>query len=234
MSHGKPIELLLVLAWLVTGSVAHAELEYVIVTANRREESNQHVPVGIAAIGADDAQKMGVTDAQSLAALVPGLFFNRQANTSIPFLRGVGSPVGQSGDEPSVALYIDGVYTPAGSASMASFTSLDHIEVAKGPQGTLFGRNATGGVVQVFTRNPAERPELRVSAGYANYDTWSADLYASGPLTKQLLANVSAYWSNQSEGWGRNVTTGVPAFRGHEYGTRGKLLWNQPTTRARC
>jgi len=145
---------LMLLAWLVNGPVVHADLPDVIVTADRRDESNQKVPVGIAAIGADDAEKLGVADAQWLAGLVPGLLFNRQANASTPFLRGVGSPVGQSGAEPSVALYIDGVYVPAGSASMASFTSIDHMEVAKGPQGTLFGRNATGGVVEVFTPAP--------------------------------------------------------------------------------
>jgi iron complex outermembrane receptor protein len=208
-------------------SIGKGQLEEVIVTANRRLESNQRVPIGIAAISGDDAQRLGVTDAQSLAGLVPGLLFNRQANTSIPFLRGVGTPVGQSGDEPSVALYIDNVYVPAGAASMASFTSIDHMEVAKGPQGTLFGRNATGGVVQVFTRNPTDRPELEVSAGYGNYDTWSTDVYASGPLTQQLLANVSAYWSDQHEGWGRNVTTGVPTFASRAYGARMKLLWNE-------
>lgn len=171
--------------------IAEGRLEEVIVTANRRQESNQRVPIGIASINADGAVKVGVTDAQSLAGLVPGLLFNRQANTSIPFLRGVGTPVGQSGDEPSVALYVDGVYVPAGSASMANFTSIDHIEVAKGPQGTLFGRNATGGVVQVFTRNPTDQPQLDVSVGYGNYDSWSANTYVSGPLTEQLLANFS-------------------------------------------
>lgn len=214
---------------LTAGAVAHAEptrqLEEVLVTATRRAESNQRVPIGIAAFTAGDAEKIGVTDGQSLAPLVPGLLFNRQANTSIPFLRGVGTPVGQSGDEPSVALYIDDVYVPAGAASMASFTSIDHLEVAKGPQGTLFGRNATGGVVQVFTRNPSDKPELEVTAGYADYGTWSAKLYASGPLTQQLLANVSLYWSDQSEGWGRNVTTSTPAFKSGEYGTRLKFLW---------
>ena len=64
-------------------------------------------------------------------------------------------------------------------------------------------------------------------AGYGEFGTWSADVYASGALTKRLLANVSAYWSNQSEGWGRNVTTGVPTFRSREYGTRIKFLWNE-------
>ncbi len=207
-------------------SGAQRQLQEVTVTANRRRESNQRVPIGIAAVSADDVEKLGVTDAQSLAAVVPGLLFNRQANASIPFLRGVGNPVGESGDEPSVALYVDDVYVPAGSASLVNFSGIDHMEVEKGPQGTLFGRNATGGVVQVFTRSPTDRPELSVSGGYGNYDTWSANAYAGGPLTQHLLANLSLYWSNQSEGWGRNVTTGVPAFRSRDSGGRGKLLWN--------
>jgi iron complex outermembrane receptor protein len=235
------------MGWLVTGALAHAELpsatdnssesqtaalperqlQEVTVTANRREESNQRVPLGITAVSVDTSEKVGVTDAQSLSALVPGLLFNRQANASIPFLRGVGTPVGESGDEPSVALYIDDVYIPAGSASMANFANIDHIEVEKGPQGTLFGRNATGGVVQVFTRNPTDRPELKVTAGYGNYSTGSADIYASGPLADHLLANLAAYWSNQAEGWGRNVTTGAPAFKSRDYGARIKFLWNE-------
>jgi iron complex outermembrane receptor protein len=225
-------------ASVTTAAVAHGEppaavndsgarqLEEVIVTANRREESNQRVPIGIVAFSADDAEKIGVTDGQSLAGVVPGLLFNRQANTSIPFLRGVGTPVGQSGDEPSVALYIDEVYVPAASASMASFTSIERLEVAKGPQGTLFGRNATGGVVQVFTRNPSDKPEAKLSAGYGNYGSWSADVYASGPLSEQLLANVAAYWADQRDGWGRNVTTHTPTFTSREYGARTKFLWN--------
>ena len=202
------------------------QLEEVTVTANRREESNQRVPMGIAAISAATAEKLGVTDGQSLAELVPGLLFNRQTNVSVPFLRGVGTPFGAFGNEPSVALYVDDVYMPAGTASVANFADIDRIEVDKGPQGTLFGRNATGGVVQVFTQNPTATPELAVTADYGNYDTWSGDAYATGSLTRQLLANFSVYWSNQSEGWGRNVTTGVPAFRYRDYGARIKFLWN--------
>jgi len=206
-------------------AVGGEQLHEITVTANRREESNQHVPMSVTAVTSETAERVGITDAQSLAGLVPGLNFNRQANASVPFLRGVGAPVGQSGDEPSVALYIDDVYTPAGAASMGDFNSIEHIEVEKGPQGTLFGRNATGGVVQVFTRNPTAQPEFESRVGYGNYDTWLANTYASGPLSEHLLANVAAYWTNQSEGWGRNLTTGVPTFRFREYGGRIKLLW---------
>ena len=223
------------LAWLVGGAAARAELpptgstpesqsvatsvserqlQEVTVTANRRQESNQQVPAGITAITGDTAEKVGVTDAQSLAAVVPGLLFTRQGNASTPFLRGVGNPVGESGDESSVALYVDDVYIPSGSASLANFTSIHHIEVEKGPQGTLFGRNATGGVVQVFTRSPTDKPELEFTAGYGNYDTWSANMYASGPLAPQLLANVSVYWSNQSEGRGVEIPQPGPRLSG--------------------
>jgi iron complex outermembrane receptor protein len=210
-----------------SAAAGERQLWEVTVTANRREESSQRVPIEIASFTADAADKAGVEDLQSLAAYVPGLLFNRQANASIPFLRGVGNPVGESGDEPSVALYIDGVYIPSGSASFTSLTSIDRIEVEKGPQGTLFGRNATGGVVQVFTRTPSDKPELKITAGYGNYDTWSSDLYAGGRLTDGLLANVSVYWSDQADGWGRNITTGVPAFRFRDEGARIKFLWNE-------
>jgi len=201
-------------------------LQEITVNANRRAESNQYVPAAITAIPALTVDRLGIDDVTSLAALVPGLNFNRQANSSIPFLRGVGTPVGQSGDEPSVALYVDDVYLPAGSASIGNFNGIERIEVEKGPQGTLFGRNATGGVVQVFTRDPTPDPVLEVRAGLGNYDTLSADTYATGRLAEHLLANMSAYWSNQSGGWGRNVSTGLPTFKFRDYGGRVKLLWS--------
>ena len=210
---------------LEPAAASGAQLAEVIVTADRREESNQRVPLAISVVTAEAAQRLGITDAQSLADLVPGLIFDRQADASIPYLRGVGTPVGQAGDEPSVALYVDDVYMPSGSASIANFNSIDRIEVEKGPQGTLFGRNATGGVVQVYTRNPSPDPKIEVRLGYGNYDTGSGDIYASGPLTEELLANVAAYWSDQAEGWGRNATTGVPTFKSRDYGGRAKFLW---------
>jgi len=200
-------------------------LEEIVVTANRRNENLQVVPIAIEAVSADSATQMGITDASSLAAAVPGLEFNRQSNASIPFLRGVGNPTGESGDEPSVAMYVDDVYMPAGSASLSNFSSIENIEVEKGPQGTLFGRNATGGVIQVHTRDPSSKPVFEASVGYGNYDTSSASLYASGALTSTLSANISVYQSSQNKGWGKNLTTGNDAYTGWDNGGRIKLLW---------
>jgi iron complex outermembrane recepter protein len=87
-------------------------LQEIVVTANRREQNLQNVPIAISAVTAQTASEMGITDAQSLAGAIPGLNFNRQANSSIPFLRGIGSPVGESGDEPSVAAF-NTQYSPA-------------------------------------------------------------------------------------------------------------------------
>jgi iron complex outermembrane recepter protein len=197
----------------------------VVVTANRTEETLQSVPMDVSVLSGQQANAMGVTDAQSLAASVPGLLFNRQANTAIPFIRGVGSPVGEAGDEPSVAFYVDDVYEPAAAASLANFSSLDRIEVDKGPQGTVFGRNATGGVVQVLTRNPTPEPSVDLSLGLANYDTQSASVYATGQLLNTLTGNVAVNAAQQTDGWGHNAVSGEQTYTGWNYGGRAKLLW---------
>jgi iron complex outermembrane recepter protein len=205
------------------------QLPTVTVTANGQVENEQSVPMAVSVVSAAAATASGITDPQSLAQSVPGLLFNRSANVSSPFLRGVGSPVVEAGDEPPVALYVDDVYMPSAAGELASFSSLDHIEVEKGPQGTLFGRNATGGIVQIYTRDPSNTPAAEVTAGYANYDTKSGSIYATGPLTDTLSANLALDGSQQSDGWGRDDLTGAEAFTGWEYGGRAKLLWT-PTT----
>jgi len=161
-------------------------VEEIVVTAQKRSENLQSVPIAISAVTAERAAKLGVTDGQSLISLVPGLNFQRQSNSSIPYIRGIGTSVGQTGNEPSVAFYVDDVYIPAGSASILNFNSIDRIEVLKGPQGTLFGRNATGGVVSIYTKNPTHDLHMDVSAGYANYNTFSGSAYISGGLTDTL------------------------------------------------
>ncbi len=208
------------------------QLQEIVVTANRREENQQSVPIAITAITADTAAKIGITDAMALGEAVPGLVFNRQSNGSIPFIRGVGNPNSTPGDEPSVAMYVDEVYIPLAGSGISNYNSITSIEVEKGPQGTLFGRNATGGVVQVYTKNPGAVPEFQASVGYANYDTPSGSLYASGALTDTLSANAAIYGSRQYDGWGHDLTTGQPTFgREYDFGGRVKLLWT-PNDRA--
>jgi iron complex outermembrane recepter protein len=202
------------------------QLSEITVTANRRAENQQQVPIAVTAITADTAEKVGIVNALALGEAVPGAVFNRQSNGTIPFIRGVGNPNSTPGDEPSVAMYVDDVYIPLSSSGISNYNTITAIEVEKGPQGTLFGRNATGGVVQVFTKNPSDTPEFQATESYANYDTPSGSLYAGGPLVSDLLsANVAVYGSRQYHGWGHNLTTDQPTIADeYDFGGRVKLL----------
>jgi iron complex outermembrane recepter protein len=202
------------------------QLTEIIVTANRREENQQTVPIAITAFQGDAVTKIGITDAMVLGESIPNVVFNRQSNGSIPFIRGVGNPNSTPGDEPSVATYVDDVYMPLAGSGISNYNSIERMEVEKGPQGTLFGRNATGGVIQIYTRDPSSTPEFEATEGYANYHTVSGSLYASGPLVDTVTANAAAYGSHQYKGWGLDLTTGAPTF-GDEYdfGGRVKVLW---------
>lgn len=209
----------------VSAPVMAQQLEEIIVTANKREESMQDVPIAISAITADMAGKLGVVDAQNLAMVVPGLRLDRQTNGIIPFLRGVGSPSTQLGNEPSVAMFVDGVYYNNSNVMLAQYNNIQSIEVLKGPQGTLFGRNATGGVIHVKTKDPTPEPQLDLKLGYASYDTISGAIYASGGLSETVSANIAIYSEDQRDGWGDNFTTGNETYLQEAKGARAKLLW---------
>ncbi|MET0660886.1 MAG: TonB-dependent receptor, partial [Steroidobacteraceae bacterium] len=201
-------------------------LEEVVVTANRRVENVQQVPIAVASFSAESALAHGITDMQSLANAVPGVRVDRATATALPFIRGVGSPVGQVSAEPPIAFYVDDVYIPAAGAALSNFNSVDSLEIAKGPQGTLFGRNATGGVIQVFTKNPTPEPAFDAKVGYGNYDTKTGSIYATGGLSENLSANIAAYGGDQGSGWGDNPTTGNDSFETNKYyGGRVKLMW---------
>lgn len=197
----------------------------VTVTANRREENIQDVPIAVTAVSADNAALLGVGQTDQLVQLVPSLALNRSSQGLVPFIRGVGTNSSTIGNEPSVAMYIDDVYIPSGSGSVFNFNNIDAIEVLRGPQGTLFGRNATGGVVHIRTRRPSFTPDLRATATYANYDTISGQLYASTGLSDNIAASIAAYGMDQGEGWGRNILNGREVYFAESYGIRGRILF---------
>jgi iron complex outermembrane receptor protein len=188
------------------------------------------VPVAVSAVTAADALKRGLTGTESLTAAVPGLVINSPANVGNPFLRGVGTNLADPSSEQSVALYVDGVYIASPLSNLFSFNNIDHVEVEKGPQGTLFGRNATGGVIQIITKDPSYTPSGVLSAGYGDYDDSSAAGYLTTGLTDKLAADVAFLYENQGEGYGRNLTTGAKTFQEaiDDYAIRSKVLY-RPT-----
>jgi len=197
----------------------------IIVTAQRREQRLQDVPISISAIGASSLASAGVTGTTQLQVAAPSLQVSTQIGSATLFLRGIGFSSGDLATESSVAIYVDGVYQPTTFANIFEFNGLERIEVLKGPQGTLFGRNATGGVVQVITKAPTSKPEMNFEVGYANYQTVRASAYVSGGLTENLAANIAIQYQNQNNGWGRNVFLGKKDYYTRNFNARGKLLF---------
>jgi iron complex outermembrane recepter protein len=199
-------------------------LETIIVTATRRAVNLQQVPVTVEALPASSLATFNVTSALDLPNLVPGLSVIPAGGNNL-YLRGIGS-ASTGYNESQVAVYIDGVYLPNAAMSIYSFNNIDQIEVLKGPQGTLYGRNTTGGLIAVTTRDPDLAQEhLDASVGYGNYQTWTADFYGSTPINSTMAANVAIYSSRQNEGWGRNIFTGHDDQLGRETGIESKLMW---------
>ncbi|HEX8484537.1 TonB-dependent receptor [Sphingomonas sp.] len=202
-------------------------LQDIIVTAQRRSENLQEVPVSVVAITAEDALVRGVTGTLALTATVPGLVINNPASVGNPYLRGVGSNLFDPSAEQGVALYVDGVYIASPQANLFSFNNIEQIEVLRGPQGTLFGRNATGGVIQITTRKPSSTPSADLSVGYGNYDAVTVGGYVTGGLAENLAVDLAGLYENQGEGFGRNLTLNRDQYhlaRGN-YSLRSKMLW---------
>jgi iron complex outermembrane receptor protein len=212
------------------GESSEVTIQEVIVTAERREENLQTVPIAITAVSNEELQGQGITNTQGLSQAVPGLVFSQSFAGATPFLRGVGTTSALIGEEPSVAVYIDDVYIASPMGDIFSFNNISGIDVLKGPQGTLFGRNASGGVIQINTLDPQQTPAARVSVGYGNFQTWSGSAYATSGVTDNLSADLAIQGTDQSQGWGRDLTTGQEAFTSHDISARTKWLWHPSDT----
>lgn len=201
------------------------QLDGIVVTAQRRGQSLQDVPIAVTAITSEDLAAQGLTTSTSLEAAVPSLTMPQSGTVATPFLRGIGSQSANPNDEPSVATYIDGIYVASPLGNMYSFNNIERIEVLKGPQGTLFGRNATGGVIQLVTRDPEHDFWGTAEVGYGNYDTSMGSAYITGGITENLAADLSVFYRNQSEGFGINIETGNETHKERQSSLRSKWLY---------
>ncbi len=205
-------------------SADNSDANEIIVTANRRAENIQDVPITITAVSGETLKDAGVKSLQDLTTLVSGYVGPGDIAFQSPHLRGVGSQVSSPGLENSVALYVDGVYIGATSPALLKLNNVAQVEVLKGPQGTLFGRNTTGGLVHVQTRNPSQDFEASLEGGYANYDTISGAAYLNAPLGSKSAFNVAVQGSGAGKGWGTNLATGGPTYKlKSEWAGRSKL-----------
>lgn len=198
-------------------------IETVVVTSQKRSEDLQRVPIAVKAVSAEQLEQFRIQDATDLAQAVPGLTIYTSGGNTYSYIRGIGTTTA-TGQESPVSVFIDGVYYQHPSISNALLNNLERVEVIKGPQGTLFGRNAVGGVISYVSKDPTQERHVDVSAGYANYDTMSGDLYASGGITENLAADIALAVEDQSDGWGTNLYTGKDLHTSSLYSGRTKWV----------
>jgi iron complex outermembrane receptor protein len=211
----------------VSTSAAFAEgtIEQVLVTAQRREENLQSVPISVAAFSQEALQSSGVTGTGGLSQLVPSVQMVTSGPSTNFYVRGVGNSSSGTGEEGTNAFYVDGVFIADLKQTAMKFNNIERVEVLKGPQGTLFGRNSSGGLVNVITHEPGQNVEAKVNVGFANYETYTSQAYLAGPLTDTLSADIALTTTDQHEGWGKDEVTGKDARLGWDWGVRSKWVW---------
>ncbi|GGD80300.1 TonB-dependent receptor [Croceicoccus mobilis] len=219
-------------------------LAEIVVTAQKRAQNVQETPLSVTAISGETLAVQGVTEVADLNRVDPALQIGKATGTVTTFIRGVGNPVTTAGNEASVPVYIDDVYFIRASFAYFDLSSVERVEVLKGPQGTLFGRNASGGVINIVTKDPdTSSPEMKATLGYGNYQTMDASLYANMPIGDRVAANIALSYNDQGEGWGRNKKLvdpldtslgyqdgGEDYWKGRHFSARGKLLFDLTDT----
>jgi iron complex outermembrane receptor protein len=181
-------------------------LEEIIVTANKREESIDKVGLTIQALGGDEIRQQQINSPLDLAAAVPGLSYSQtEANTPVYTLRGIGFYDTSFAAFPAVTVYMDQAPLPLPVETTNSLFDLERVEVLKGPQGTVFGNNATGGAINYIAAKPTEEDHAGLTVGYGRFQTFEADGFASGPVTPDFLVRLAVH-AVDGDGWQISAT----------------------------
>jgi iron complex outermembrane receptor protein len=203
----------------------------IIVTAQRRSERLQDVPLSITAISPEAALQLGVTNIRDVKLLTPNVDFSEGVGTIQLYIRGIGSPYASPGLESPVAIYLDGAYLERtyGMNSLLDLVDPGTIEVLRGAQGTLYGRNATGGVVRINSALPTREFEGRVAAEYGRFDRKQLDGMLNIPVSDTLSVRFAGRYKDE-DGYITNVATGRKLFGGHGYTARAIIRWEPSST----
>jgi len=181
-------------AALPSSGTSEGDLAEIVVTAEKRAEKLHEVPISITVVTSQDLVKAGVTTNLDLTQLVPGLKMDRIAGFTNPAIRGVTTSIDEPGADPNVATYIDGIYQSNPAAGTFDLPDVQRIDVAKGPQGTLFGRNATGGAIQIFTLDPSDEFTGHLGVSYARFHDQTVKAYLAGPIIEgKVFASISGF-----------------------------------------
>lgn len=208
------------------------QIEEIIVTAQKRAQSLQEVPVAVSAFSGKALQDHHVSDVTDLNQLAPSLQVKTDDNAANPkiFIRGVGLNDFNPNTASAVGLYTDGVYIGSPLAQMAQFFDIDRLEVLRGPQGTLYGRNTTGGAINVITRKPTQQTQGSVSVEAGRFDSVNVEAALGGPIAKDLVAGRIAVNVIRDDGYSRNRLTGHSGNDTDRWAARGSLQFTPSAT----
>jgi len=200
----------------------------IVVTATRREERLQDVPVAVTAIGGDALALADVSSLRDLTRVVPGFVGYRNMGVFQPVVRGIGSTGISIGDESNVATYVDGVYQPEASANWIDLVEVERVEVLRGPQGTTFGRNATGGLINVITPDPSfdfhGKASFRLGRMRRDAGDYDARLYVTGPLSEKVAFDFAGLF-RENEGYIDDLVRGGTLGDQRVVNVRSKILY---------
>jgi len=204
------------------------ETHVVVVTAQNRTQQAQDVPIALQIINADQIDKLAAPSLAEMNGYIPGLSVNaEQATQPSLSLRGIGTGDFGIGTDAPVGMYIDGVYAGKTGGAIMNFNDVQRIEVLKGPQGTLFGRNSAAGAISVVTREPGRDTELEARLRYGRFHTSNVELLANTPLGDTTALRITAV-HHGTDGWLKDAATGEKLQHGNDNGVRATLRWDAP------
>jgi iron complex outermembrane receptor protein len=197
-------------------------LEEIIVTAEHKSARLQDTPIVITAITGDTLQQQHITTFETLATMNPDVQFSTAVTDARIFIRGVGLDSLSPGSDPRVAIYTDQVYNARPQTGLSSFFDVDRIEILEGPQGTLYGRNATAGAINIISRDPGDKFNGYGTVTFGNYGLVQTEGAVGGPLNDTFAGRI-AFTTQDHSGYGRNISTGEPVDDAHRGAVRAKL-----------
>jgi iron complex outermembrane recepter protein len=202
------------------------DTQVVTVTAQGRKQEVQKVPIAIQLIGPQDIAKVGAVNLSQVADFVPGLSVDASQPTQPSYaLRGLGNGDFGIGTDAPVGVYVNGIYTGKTGGALLNFNDVKRVEVLKGPQGTLFGRNSAGGAISIVTNDPDSQHLVSGLVRVGNYGTVHAEGVLNQPLTEDLSLRLSAV-GEKSDGWATNTVDGKKNPQAHTWGTRLGARWS--------
>jgi iron complex outermembrane recepter protein len=202
-------------------------LEEIVVTAQKREQNLQSVPVAVTAVTGEALQQQGITNFADLAQTSPTLTVSRsnQPTGSTVNIRGIGTLAFSTGVEPSVAVIVDDLPVLQQAQAFSNLSDVERVEVLRGPQGTLFGKNASAGAVNIVTRAPAREFGGTVSAQATSDEQYLGEGSVTGPLGERAAFRLTGYY-NRTEGYIRNLATGSDLGAERNWGLRGRVTFD--------